>query len=61
MIHTKYGDMEESLLERKEIISEDENAKTIRTEYWFSGEEVRSDVHIIIKKGLDVKQIMGDL
>ena len=47
MIRTIYGNMDESLLEKREIYSEVNGNKIHRTEYLLNGEEVRSDLNII--------------
>ena len=43
---TKYGEMDEDLLERKDIHTEVNGNKIHRVEYWANGEEVRSDLFI---------------
>ena len=43
---TKLGEMDEALLERKDIYTEVNGNKIHRVEYWAHGEEVRSDLFI---------------
>ena len=43
---TKYGEMDEALLERKDIHTEVNGNKIHRVEYWANGEEVKSDLFI---------------
>lgn len=54
LVHTTKGMVERDQLVAKDIISEDENARVVATE-WFLGEElVRRDVHVSILRGLDI-------
>ena len=43
---TKHGEMDESLLERKDIHTVVNGNKIHRVEYWANGEEVRNDLFI---------------
>ena len=47
---TKLGEMDEALLEKREIRSEVNGNKIHRIEYWFNGEEVRSDLNLELKE-----------
>jgi len=51
MITTIYGDMDESLLEKKVYVDrDDENEHTTATEYWLNGELVHRSAHVTLKK-----------
>ena len=47
---TILGDMDESLLEKREIRSEVNGNKIHRIEYWYQGQEVRSDLNLELKE-----------
>ena len=50
MITTTKGDMDESLLEKKEGYVDNENEYTTWVEYWLDGELVHRSVHVQLKK-----------
>lgn len=55
LITTIYGDMDESLLEKREPDPVDnENETTRAVEYWLDGELVHRSVHIHLKRGLEI-------
>jgi hypothetical protein len=49
-IFTTKGDMEESLLEKKEGVLDNHNEYTTWVEYWHEGELVHRSVHVTLKK-----------
>ena len=49
-IFTTKGDMDESLLEKKEGVVENENEYTTWVEYWHEGEIVHRSVHVTLKQ-----------
>lgn len=49
-IFTTKGDMDESLLEKKEGVVDNENEYTTWVEYWHEGEMVHRSVHVQLKK-----------
>ena len=50
-VYTTKGDVERDQLVAKDIISEEDNARIVATE-WFLGDElVRRDVHVSILRG----------
>lgn len=54
LVHTTEGLIEREKLEAKDIITEEDNARVIATE-WFLGEKlVRRDVHVSILRGLSL-------
>ena len=50
LINTTKGEMEESLLEKKEGSVDNENEYTTWVEYWLDGELVHRSVHVQLKK-----------
>jgi hypothetical protein len=50
MVTTTLGEMDESLLEKKEGTFEDDNELTTWTEYWLEGELVHRSAHVTLKK-----------
>ena len=51
-IFTTKGMMDESLLEKKEGMIDDDNERTTWVEYWLDGELVHRSVHVHLKKAL---------
>ena len=52
IVTTTYGDMDDSLLERKDGSFEDDNELTTWVEYWKDAELVHRSVHVTLKKSL---------
>lgn len=52
LITTTKGDMDDSLLEKKEGIVDNEHEQTQWTEYWLDGELVHRSVHVLLKKNV---------
>jgi len=52
MITTTKGDMDDSLLVKKEGDMEDDNEKTNWVEYYLDGELVHRSVHVHLKKNV---------
>ena len=50
MVNTTYGEMDESLLEKREGTFEDENELTTWVEYWKDAELVHRSAHVTLKK-----------
>ena len=50
LVNTTYGEMDDSLLEKKEGIFENDDEKTSWVEYWKGDEMVHRSAHVIIKK-----------
>ena len=50
MITTTKGDMDESLLEKREGSLDNENETTNGVEYWLDGELVHRSVHVQLKR-----------
>lgn len=49
-IFTTKGDMDESLLEKRTGVDENDHERTEWTEYWLDGELVHRSVHMVLKK-----------
>ena len=52
IVTTTYGEMDDSLLERKDGSFEDDNELTTWVEYWKDAELVHRSVHVTLKKPL---------
>lgn len=52
MITTTHGEMDESLLEKKEGSVDNENELTTWVEYWLKDELVHRSVHVRLKKAV---------
>ena len=50
LVNTTYGEMDESLLEKKEGTFEDDNELTTWVEYWKDAELVHRSAHVTLKK-----------
>ena len=50
LVTTTYGEMDESLLEKKEGAFEDDNELTTWVEYWKGEELVHRSAHVTLKK-----------
>lgn len=48
-VFTTKGDMDESLLEKKEGVVDNDNEYTTWVEYWHEGELVHRSVHVTLK------------
>jgi len=49
-VNTIHGEMEESLLEKREGSVDDENEHTTWVEYWLGGELVHRSAHVTLKQ-----------
>jgi hypothetical protein len=52
MITTTKGDMDESLLEKREGSVDNDTETTNWVEYWLDGELVHRSVHMVLKRGV---------
>jgi hypothetical protein len=50
LVTTTKGEMDESLLEKREGSVDNENELTTWVEYWFEGELVHRSAHVTLKK-----------
>jgi hypothetical protein len=61
IVETTKGKIDESLLEKKEGIIDNENEHTKWIEYWLDGEMVHRSAHIILKKALTITPLQAEL
>jgi len=54
LVTTIYGDMDDSLLEKKEGVFEDDNEYTTWVEYWKDAELIHRSAHVILKRALPI-------
>jgi hypothetical protein len=54
LVTTTKGDMDDSLLEKKEGSVDNDNEYTTWTEYWLEGELVHRSVHVQLKKSVEM-------
>ena len=59
MISTIYGEMDESLLEKRTGVDEDDRARIGWVEYRLNGEIVHRSANIALKKGIEMKLEQG--
>ena len=50
LVTTTKGEMDDSLLEKKEGVVDNDNEYTTWVEYWLAGELVHRSVHVQLKK-----------
>ena len=50
LVNTTKGEMDDSLLEKKEGVVDNDNEYTTWVEYWHEGELVHRSVHVTLKK-----------
>ena len=61
IVTTTKGDMDDSLLVRKDGNMEDSNEKTSWVEYYLGDELVHRSVHVELKNSLVTETILGEL
>jgi hypothetical protein len=61
IITTTHGEMDESLLEKREGVVDNDHERTTWIEYWFNGELVHRSVHVTLKEGLGIEGVLGGL
>jgi hypothetical protein len=59
LVTTTKGDMDESLLGKKEGVFEDDNELTTWVEYWLEGELVHRSAHVTLKRSLPIGGEVG--
>lgn len=59
IVTTTKGEMDDSLLEKREGTFEDENELTTWVEYWLEGELVHRSAHVTIKRSLPIGGEVG--
>jgi len=61
LVTTTKGEMDDSLLVKREGGLENDNEKTCWVEYWLDGELVHRSVHVELKKVLPLFSSVGSL
>jgi hypothetical protein len=61
LVHTTKGLIDRDLLEVKDIITDEDNAHVIATEWFLDGELVRRDVAVSILSGQAIAGEQGEL
>lgn len=59
IVTTTKGEMDDSLLEKKEGVFEDDNELTTWVEYWLEGELVHRSAHVTLKRALPIGGEVG--
>lgn len=59
LVNTIYGEMDDSLLEKREGVDEHDNDRVEWVEYWLNGELVHRSAHVTIKRGPDMFAAQG--
>jgi len=59
IVTTTKGDMDDSLLEKREGTFEDDNELTTWVEYWLDGELVHRSAHVTLKRSLPIGGEVG--
>jgi hypothetical protein len=60
-VHTTKGMIERSLLTAVDIVSEEDNSRTVATEWHLDGELVRRDVAVSILRGVSFSGEQGGI
>lgn len=53
-VHTTKGLIDRDQLRTSDVITEEDNARVVATEWFLGDEMVRRDVHVSILRGLDI-------
>ena len=61
LVNTTKGEMDDSLLEKREGSVDNDNELTVWTEYWLDGELVHRSVHVQLKKNVFADGIAADI
>jgi hypothetical protein len=61
IVTTTKGDMDDSLLEKREGAIDNDNETTNWIEYWLEGELVHRSVHMVLKKMVSLEGEVGNL
>jgi hypothetical protein len=61
LVTTTKGDMDDSLLEKREGSVDNENELTTWVEYWYQGELVHRSVHVALKKNVMAEGVTAAL
>ncbi len=61
MIMTIYGEIEESMLEKREGVVDNDNEHTTWVEYYRGDELVHRSAHVTLKQGLGIEAALGSI
>jgi hypothetical protein len=61
LVNTTKGEMDDSLLEKREGSVDNDNELTVWTEYWLDNELVHRSVHVQLKKNVLADGIAADI
>jgi hypothetical protein len=61
LVTTTKGEMDDSLLEKREGTIDNDNETTNWIEYWLEGELVHRSVHMVLKKMVSLEGEVGTL
>lgn len=61
LVYTTKGLIERDQLEIKDVVSEEDNARVMATEWYLNGELVRRDVNVNILRGQSVLGEQGEI
>lgn len=61
LVKGQMAEMDESLLQRKDIFTDNDNETVNAVEYWLDGELVHRSAHIHLKRGLDIGSAAGSI
>lgn len=61
LVTTTKGEMDDSLLEKREGSVDNDNELTKWTEYWLAGELVHRSVHVHLKKNVLADGVAADI
>jgi hypothetical protein len=59
IVTTTHGEMDDSLLEHREEITDNDHEYTVASEYWLGEELVHRSVHVTLKETLNLSGIQG--
>jgi hypothetical protein len=59
IVTTTKGEMDDSLLEKREGTFEDDNELTTWVEYWLEGELIHRSAHVTLKRSLPIGGEVG--
>jgi len=61
LVTTTKGEMDDSLLEKREGSVDNDNELTVWTEYWLDNELVHRSVHVHLKKNVFADGVAADI
>jgi hypothetical protein len=61
LVTTTHGEMDESLLEKRTGLVDNEDEYTTWTEYYLNGQLVHRSVHVTLKKNVSIEGVAASL